>query len=611
MKKYVLIIASILLSFFGYSQEAEPIELDKLVISVQRLDLPFSNQARSIELVSKLDIQNNEPRSLNELLQMVPGVDIRQRGVHGVQADLSIRGGTFEQAVVLINGIKLFDPQTGHHLMNVPVHPADIERIEVIKGPSSRLYGLNAYAGAINIVTKKSKQTEGQVGLRVGDFGRIEGQGSVNLSKGRFNQYVGLSHSQSDGYRYNTDYTISNAFLQSSLELENGELQLTAGYTDRDFGANGFYGNTSFVDQYETVQTAIASLAYKTNVGQWKINPSISWRNNKDNWQFLRSNPSLFQNFHTSNVFNGIVQSSRPTGLGLLGLGAEYNYLHLKSSNLKDDNGDGKHTRQQLSVFLEHRFIMANDRLSITPGIMVLHVSDFDTEYFPGLDMGYRLSDKLNAFGNIGWTTRLPSYTDLYYQDRANIGNPDLQEERAFTSELGLKYSTDKFQFQTSVFNRRSYDQIDWILTPVDTVEKWRPDNFNKVNYTGLEVSGRVDVPVKFVKSVRVGYTYIDAAFNLDDNNIVSRNQLEHLRHQVIVNPVFGLGNFTCSIVGKYNDRTSLENYGVFDGTLRYQLNKLMLSVQVQNIFDESYRESNLVYMPGRWASVGVQYRWK
>ena len=170
-----------------------------------------------------------------------------------------------------------------------------------------------------------------------------------------------------------------------------------------------------------------------------------------------------------------------------------------------------------------------------------MNISDFGTEFFPGLDVGYRLNNQVKLFANMGWTTRIPTYTDLYYSDSGNVGNPDLQEERAFSSELGLKYNTQNIFIQTSIFSRNATDQIDWFR--VTEMDKWMPDNFSKATYQGVEVSAQVDYSksIKFLNALRISYTHLNASFE-DTDFAFSRNQLENLRHQVVVNPSFNLG---------------------------------------------------------------------
>ncbi len=154
MKKALLIGSLATLSFQVQSQtDTTAQNLDEVIIQENRIQIPFSKQSRNISLVDRNQIETSPARSLPEVLSFVPGVDIRQRGVSGVQADIGIRGGSFEQTLMLLNGIKLSDPQTGHHMMNIPVPLVNIDRVEVLKGPASRIFGQNAFTGAVNVIT--------------------------------------------------------------------------------------------------------------------------------------------------------------------------------------------------------------------------------------------------------------------------------------------------------------------------------------------------------------------------------------------------------------------------------------------------------------------------
>lgn len=585
----------------GAQSDSINIDLSDIIIKENRIELSFNDVSRNIELITKQDIQNLRATSINELLQVVAGVDIRQRGVNGVQADLSIRGGTFEQALVLINGVKMLDPQTGHHLMNLPVSLEDIERIEVLKGPAARIYGQNGFAGAINIVTKVSTEKSITVGIEAGDHGLFNGLAKISAPMGAYAQSVSYAYNSSEGYRDNTDYDIHNLFYQGDLAVGTGSLSVFGGYSSRDFGANGFYGSENFVNQYEEVNTSILSVSLDQKINNFKIIPRLSWRRNYDNWQFLRENPEVFQNFHTTNVFSAEVNSSLTHNLGILGVGVEYNGIDINSNNL------GDHTRGQIGFHVENRFLLADERIDITPGVYLLDISDIGTKVFPGLDMGYRITNQWKAFVSVGYTSRIPSFTDLYYEDSGNIGNPNLQEESAFTSEIGVKYNNANTILTASLFSRRATDQIDWFRASPD--DKWMPDNFSSATYNGLDLSTTFRWSDSFVRSVRVNYLYLDAEFE-DNDFAFSRNVLENLQHQLIVNPIFNLSDhFSFHFLLKYNDRVSLEDYTLVDANVSYQKEGMELYLKASNLFDTEYKETNLVPMPGRWVVLGAKYR--
>ena len=606
--KYLLTIVITFIVTMATGQDTLQYEIGDVIISENRIQIPFSDNSRTISILTKQEIQELNPSSINELLQNVGGVDIRQRGVHGVQGDLSIRGGTFEQALVLINGIKMIDPQTGHFMMNLPVSVNDIERIEVLKGPAARVFGQNAFAGAINIITKTPQEQEAELEVEYGENKLVNVFAGVSLPLGNYKQRISASHSQSDGYRFNSDYKISNVFYQSQIDIKKAKLQFYGGYTDRKFGANGFYGRETFIDQYEEVRTTFASAQLHSNIRKWKIITKANWRHNKDNWQFMREDPEFFQNFHTTNVYNGESHFTRDHKLGIFGIGAEVNHIRLSSSNLKDSEGSGEHNRTQTSVHIENRFLLADDAIDITPGILLLDISDIGFEVFPGLDIGYRVNNVFKVYSNIGWTMRIPSFTELYYRDSGNIGNPNLTEERAFTYEIGAKYNPKGLLLQASLFNRSASDQIDWTLIPIDSTEKWMPSNFNNATYRGLDVSAKKYFSNKNgIKSIHAAYTYIDATFD-NTSLLPSRNQLENLKHQIIVGTNLNYGGLNLNLNLRYNDRVTLENYTLVDSHLSYRFGQYTFSVRANNLLGTTYRETNLVEMPGRWVMGGVRY---
>ncbi len=581
------------------------IDIQEVTIAENRISIPFNDVSRSIDIITKHQIRQLNANSINEVLQLVGGVDIRQRGIHGVQADLSIRGGTFEQALVLINGVKMLDPQTGHHLMNLPITLEDIERIEVLKGPGARVFGQNAFAGAINIITKVHEEFNLSAGIDYGENGLRNSFTSINLPIDQYKQKISLSSNHSDGYRSNTDYTISNVFYQGQVKIGENRLDLFGGYTSRDFGANGFYGNETFTDQYEETRTSIVSASYEARAGSWKITPKLNWRRNTDNWQFRRQDPEFFQNFHTSHVLTGELHLSKTHGLGILGIGAEYNSIDLTSNNL------GQRNRGQVGLHLENRFLLMDEKIDITPGMYFLRISDFGTQIFPGLDIGYRLDNNWKLYSNMGRTSRIPSFTDLYYEDSGNLGNPDLQTESALTFELGASYKSRTALFQLSYFRRDASDLIDWFKLDID--DRWMPDNFGSAVYNGLDLGTTLNLSKKnnkaFLQTIKINYLYLNASLG-DSEVALSRNALENLKHQLIINPRFSITNrLSSSLLFKYNDRASLEDYSLVDANLQYGIKEWSFYIKASNIFDSDYRETNLVPMPGRWMMIGLRYR--
>ncbi len=607
MKRILLFsLLSFLINSLSAQIDSSAVQLPEVVIKENRLEMPFSEVSRTINVITARQIQALPVQSVNEVLQYISGVDIRQRGPNGVQADVSIRGGTFDQTLVMINGIKLADPQTGHHILNIPIDLENVERIEVLKGPGARIYGMNAFSGAINIVTKVPEEQFVKVKLQAGENGLGGAQVSASFPKGNLNQYFSFSKDFSEGYRYNTDYDITNLFYQNQITTGDHQLNILAGFTERQFGANGFYASPDFADQYEEVQTSLVSLSYQLNLESWKVNPRLFWRRNQDEYIFVRSNPSIYRNLHIGNVYGLEIQASNQNSLGTTGIGLELNQIDLASNNLGDRN------RFVTSLFLEHHFRLFDGLLDLIPGVSLNHFSDSDTKIFPGIDAGLRLNDSWKLYGNFGYTYRVPTFTDLFYEDPANLGNPDLRPEEATSFEFGVKYLKGGINAQASYFNRSGNDLIDW-TKQADSLQ-WQPVNINNLTAQGIDFSLDFFFPVllknnSWLRRLNIGYTFIDAEVEENDAPI-SRYALENLNHQFIAGLEYRIGgHFFHSIQFRYVDRVTMEDYNVIDTRLNYRRDKYEIFLKASNIGDTEYRETNLVPMPGRWIRGGVEFK--
>ncbi|MBT31031.1 MAG: TonB-dependent receptor [Thalassobius sp.] len=609
MKRILLILAIVGKTIIsGYAQNIDTTStlLEELVITENRLQTPFLESARSIEVLDAKKLKQLPVQSLPEALNYLPGIDVRQRGPVGVQADLSIRGSTFEQSLVLINGIKITDPQTGHHMLNLPVGFENIDEVVVLKGPAARIYGQNAFAGAINIITKIPEQRSIYLSAFGGDFGTYNGTAAVALPGQKYGQYISFSRNASDGYRENTDYFINNVFYQSELKLASGKFNIQFGYTDREFGANGFYSSPSATQQWEAVQTSLGSIAYEQKINRWTFKPRVYWRRNKDQYQFVRGKPEIYENFHTSNTLGAELQTTYESKLGVTGLGVELKNEDIESTNL------GNWNRDNLGVFTEHKFTFG--KLLVTPGVYFNWFSDFGWNAFPGVDASYQILNNTRAFASVGRSFRIPTYTDLYYADPANLGNPDLEPESAVSYEAGFKYYLKGFYAQVSYFNRITDNQIDWVKNNAD--DPWQPQNFSEQTTQGVDISAEWDFNYllsedAFIQQISLAYTYIDAQLS-ERENVISRYVLENLKHQFIggLNHKI-IGNFSHQLKSRFIDRVSLPDYWLFDSRVNWHnaSDNLDIYIEATNIFDKEYTEVSLVPMPGRWFRAGAKFR--
>ncbi|MEQ9438887.1 MAG: TonB-dependent receptor [Cyclobacteriaceae bacterium] len=607
MKNFLLLGFALLthLTLTAQQDSTRTIELANVIISENRMQTPFSESARSIHVITRETIETSPAQSINELLSYVPGVDIRQRGPAGVQADLRIRGGTFEQVLVLVNGVKMSDPQTGHHLLNLPLDRNNIERIEVLKGPGARVYGQNAFAGAINIVTKVPENQLINAGVYGGDFGTWGGHAGIALPGKQYGQYLSVSHDRSDGYRANADYETTNLFYQSYAKLSGGTLNIMGGHTMRDFGASGFYVAES--EEYEEVRTSLISVDYDTKIQQWSFRPRLYWRRNHDNYVFIRSNPSAFNNIHTTHVVGTEMNATRQNTWGLTGLGVEFRNERINSDNFSGGMQSpalGKWQRSIFGFFAEHRFYFF-DRLDVTPGLYANWYSDYGWNLFPGLDASYEITTEWKAFANAGRSFRIPTYTDLYYNGPSNVGNDQLQPEKAWTYEGGIKYFGSHIWGQLSYFYRDGFQLIDWVRSNAD--QPWQPQNFYNVATQGVEteISGQFSKE-SWVKTASVSYTYLNADLG-NTEGVESRYVLDHLNHQFIASLTHKVWkNIHHSARLRYLDRMSQADYWVLDSRLYFQTNQWYVFAEATNLTNTEYTEAGYVPMPGRWFRLGT-----
>jgi vitamin B12 transporter len=539
-----------------------------------------------------------------DLLQQVSGIDIRRRGVPGTQADLYIRGGGFDQTLLLIDGMKMDDIQTGHHTLNLLLPIQLIERIEIIKGPASRIFGQNAFNGAINIVTKSlPKLDKKQFEMLVSNptFGSFKQFGFLINSrlslKEKFNAQLTFSRSKSDGYRYNTDYSNDFFFFKSEIKTQKNPIIITSGFTEKKFGANGFYASPSATDQYEETQASFLGISTLLGSEKFLVRPKLYWRRGQDEYIYIRNNPSVYRNLHKTNKiyldfsFSKLFESSR------LNFGIDLSNSSISSNNL------GDHNRFTTSLYADYTFKTKDHKLSFSPGLSISNFSDMSTHFFPGIDVGFDVNEKINLYANYGKTYRIPTYTDLYYSDRNTIGNPDLNPEHAITNEIGIKYSNENIDVSSSFFTRKSSNIIDYVKQSEQ--DKWEATNIRNLDTNGFDLNFLYKISLH--NSLRLGYTYLFDKSYVSEVNY-SRYAINSLRHQLNTRLALKYSNkITHTLINRFGERSNKVSHIVYDSNLKYQLSEnSYFFINVNNIFNEEYYETNLVPMPGRNFLIGV-----
>ena len=592
-RSYFSALLATLVVFSSFAQTP----LDEVVVSSPRLDVPFSDDSKSVTVITAEQIADTPVSNLVDLLRFQAGVDIRRQGIEGAQADVYLRGGTFDQVLLLIDGIRVDDPQTGHHTLNSALPLEVIERIEIVKGPAARIYGQNALTGAINIVTKKEGKKGATLTARQGSFHTTHLGATAQDYNDNQQHVIHFSRLSSDGYRHNTDLDNLHFFTHSAFGASK-KLKLLTMINERKFGANGFYGYASYKDQYEETQSSLVALttSFASEKAVWT--PRIFWKRGQDEYILIRDNPSAYRNMHINNKMGLSVDTKLTHSNGnLSGFGAELSSVSIQSNNL------GEHSRNIAHFFYEHR--MKWNKISVTPGFALSHFSDVDTFFYPGLDLGLRLSEKAKLIFNTGYTYRVPTYTDLYYDGPTALGNADLKPEKALSHELSFRYNTPNWELEAALFQRNSENLIDYVEVAVGD-SQWLASNIHDVTTTGGELNSSYHYTIGEQRQtfiVSYGYLHDDYTKTLN-----SRYALNSLKHNINLQLQNRLSlKWSTSFSYRYATRPLGGHFKVLNAQLEYVMDKLSIQLQGRNLFDADYYE-NLIPMPGAHGMVSLRY---
>lgn len=583
--------------FFTIPLTAQETALDEVIVSSPRIALAFDEQSRPVTVISAQEIEQSGSATLVDVLRQVAGIDIHSRGTQDVQSDIYVRGGGFDHTLLLIDGIKVDDPQTGHHTLNAIIPLDMIERVEILKGAAGRVYGQNAFTAAINIVTKKSTKEGMKAVISGGSYDYQKAALLVSDVRDSSNHTLYLESISSDGYRYNTDYYNQNYLWKSNWETSGHPIELIASFNNRHFGANGFYAKPENTDQYEVTQSSLLgiSTSFQPN-SNLLIQPKVYWKRGQDEYIFIRNNPSIYRNLHITNKLGAEVNGTWEHKMATTGVGFELASVSIQSNNL------GEHARTLVHGYLEHRF--ASNRWDITPGFSVSHYSDQDTFFYPGIDVGFQITGNSRLYFNSGYTYRIPTYTDLYYSDSSTLGNEFLRPEKALSTELGFRLRQNNWKLSLALFQRDAKNYIDYVKPAGD--ERWQATNIDQI----LSQGGELDVVVNINRhKFAMGYAYLK-----DDveriSSVLSRYAINSRKHHVSSRWILRWNSFiTSSVSYRYAEQDSGYNYNVVDANMSYAKGRVKLSLSAHNILNAAYTEQNLVPMPKGHALLSLHYQ--
>ncbi len=626
-------IAACLFTGIKAEAPAQDVELNELEVSAGRTQM-YSNLGRIVSVIDKLEIEKAAVRSIDDLLDYVAGVDVRQRGMYGVQADVSIRGGSFDQILVLLNGVNITDPQTGHYNLDIPVDLADVSRVEILQGSAARVLGPNAFSGAINIITNENDKTNVSSQTSAGSYGYLSNVVSGNYADGKFNVFGSVSHKKSDGYIENTDFNIANAYVQSGLKTRNaGDFGIQLAYQQKSFGANSFY-STTYPNQFEHTKTMFSALDWNLKSGNWNFSSQIYWRQHHDRFELFRNFEGaeafpwyLDHNYHQTDAMGGKAVAAHSWSLGKTSLGLDIRNEHIFSTVLGDEienpkdipfEGDKRFTKEAnrllSTIFLDHSLVI--NQWYASAGAALTHNKNFGTQVNGGLDLAYRPGEYSRVFAAVNSAVRLPTFTDLYYKSATQISNPNLKPEKSLTFELGTKINPLDWTFSTTAYYRIGNNIIDWVKTA--EVEKWESRNLTNVNAMGLDVSYEYRFRDIFLKSAGVGYSLL----NLDKKaeGYDSKYALDYLKHKLMFNlhhavwsklsMHWNLTMFDRS--GNYTDfpTNTLMDYAPYwmlNTKLLWKAERISLFAEVNNLLNRQYVEFGGIAQPGINFNTGIR----
>lgn len=576
---------------------------------------------KSVSIVSQREISLLPVRSIAEALQFVAGVSILQRGPGGTQADLSIDGGSFDQSLVLINGIKSNDVQTGHHQLNLPFPMIAVKQIEVYKGAQTRMFGPGALTGAVNFVVSPQQNGVKFHAYTSTNFKRDtidqasyinQGiQASYGFKSNHMNHLVAMAFESGAGYRYNSGFSRNQWLYANDYTFNNNhKIEFLLGFNYNQFGANAFYVPPIRPDTFsreanaqETVKTFFSSLQSFHKFNKWSLNPRLSIRSNNDDYIFIRQRPSVFRNIHKTQTSQIELHANRANRLGELGLGIEGRYDDINSTNL------GLRNRNNLGLYAEQLFRLG-EKIQMSPGIYFNYNSDFGFKIFPSFDAHYMVTKSIKFYTHSGTSMRNPTYTDWYYRGPSNDGNPNLLPEQSFQTELGVKVNKKKISLNTYGFYRNVDQLISW-ARPNNT-SKYRPENILRAQTYGANFSLKTQ-EINLSSSLGVvynsSYTYLNTVF-LEPFVGETKYEDNSLRHQFInsLNVIWNK-RMLFSVNYRFIEHQNTTQYGLLDLRVSYKHNDFTLYTDINNLLDVQYTQVNTIPLPGKWFTLGLKYK--
>jgi iron complex outermembrane receptor protein len=530
--------------------------------------------------------------SFADYLKLDSSVDMQERAPNTIQSDISIRGGTFGQTLILLDGMRINDAQTGHHDMDLPLPIDAVSELQVLNGSGSAQYGSDAIGGVVNILTRQpSEEPELRVRGALGNFGVNEEGASLSFGDDRLSEQLFAARDFSTGFIPDRDYRDLDLTSISHAKTRFGFTDLLLTLSDRPFGADQFYGD---YPSWERTRGWFASVRQELGPN---TEADFSYRRHTDLYVLFRDDPSIYTNRHFLDSYEGALRRNDKLPIGQFHYGAEYYDESIHSNNL------GIHARNHEAVYASWD-TRALRRFSFDVGVRDDIYDGLSNQVSPTASAGYWINSTLKARASSSRAFRLPSYTDLFYSDPSNLGNPNLRPEKSWNYEGGVDYFAGRrFKASATVFQRRDTDLIDYVLNPQTNV--YQATNFDRLVFSGFE--GSVEARLLENKVITVGYTGL-IGDRADVGDVISK----YVFNYPINNAVVGWqGSIRSWLVGRTRigvlDHYARSPYAIWDASLARPNGRVRPFLQFTNLTNTAYQEVLGVAMPGRAVVGGME----
>ena len=610
-----LLLAACATAAFAQAPPAPPTQLphptETMVVLGSAVPVPLAESSVSV-VALPVEGKTLLLESPQELLRQDSSVFLEERGAGGGQADLVLRGGSFEQALVLLNGFRIDDSQTAHHNLDLPVPLDAMDSIEVLHGAGSTLHGADALSGVVDFLTAAPSANSLRLRSGYGSFGVNEESLLAALARRQWSSRLTANRNFSTGFMPDRDYNNEDASSDSWVSSRLGISDFLFAASDRSFGANQFYGP---YNSWERTKSWFAS--GRQELGRRTV-AAFGYRRHTDEFVLLRNAPSVYENNHIDGSWQASLRHTLPvanSSVLLLGLESDGDSIH--SNNL------GLHARNRGAGYVDLDLRPAKSRWNLSVGLREeLFSGGLQSALAPHLAGSVRLTNQLKLRASGGYGFRLPTYTDLYYSDPATIGNPKLKPESAWSGEAGADWvPSSRFSLSATGFYSRQHNTIDYLraaslpnsLLPVGCiVNTWCAVNLSGLRFAGAETSATLG-PAKGQKLQLAWTGLIGAQPPL--NGLQSEYALNYpvqnlratwtvaLKHALTVTNSLAL---TKPYQQPGNPPWNAAPYPVWNAAVTRDAGKLRPYLRLANLSNTGYQEINGVAMPGRSITGGI-----